>query len=108
MIIHIGFSACVEAGEVVAILDRTAIARHGGGQAFLRRAKQGGCFIPCAEGEQAYVITEKAGTQRVYACAINAKTLQKRVRQNGLHDSRIFNSSSAAPGSLGTVSLREI
>ncbi len=86
MIIHIGFETCVQSEDVVAILNKATAASASATAGFLRAAKKKNGFTPCAEREKAYVLTEKQGAEHIYASAINAATLEKRLKTGGLSE----------------------
>lgn len=109
MIIHIGWETCVQSEDVVAILNKsTALGAPGGPggsggsrrsgrpgssgpgghsgpggrnatAAFIQQAKRAGRFTHSPEGERAYIVTIEQGEAHVYASAINAATLNKRI-----------------------------
>lgn len=84
MVIHIGWEICVQSEDVFAILNKsTALSATGGRNptaAFIQQAKNAGRFTASPEGDRSYVLTIEQGNAHVYASAINAATLARRVQ----------------------------
>lgn len=87
MIIHIGWEVCVESGTLVAILNKSSSrAARNATDTLISAAKRAGRFTPCPDEERAYVITMEDGKEHVYASAINAATLLRRIQSAGLQE----------------------
>ncbi len=87
MIVHIGWEVCVVSRDVIAILDKKSALASPETTQFIRLAKEQKRFIPCEEGERAYLLVQdESDTVRVIASAISPSTLQKRFMSDGLNE----------------------
>lgn len=87
MIIHIGWEECVESDALIAILNKSsARAARNATDTLIGAARRAGRFTPCPDTERAYVITMKGEDEHIYASAINASTLLRRIESAGLQE----------------------
>lgn len=80
MYLSIGNDMAVRASSVVGIfdLDNTTVTPRG--REFLAKAEQAGQVVPCDELPKSFVLTVEYGFPRVYLTALNASTLEKRLK----------------------------
>ncbi len=80
MYLPIGNDLSVRDSSIIGIfdLDNTTVSRRT--QDFLNQAEQQGQVVPCDELPKSFVLTAEYGLSRVYLTALNASTLEKRMR----------------------------
>lgn len=80
MYLNIGNDMAVRDSSVIGIfdLDNTSVSKRT--QEFLNRAEQEGQVVPCDDLPKSFVLTSEYGMNRLYLTALNASTLEKRMK----------------------------
>ncbi len=80
MYLPIGNDMAVRDASVIGIfdLDNTSVSKRT--QEFLNHAETVGQVVPCDDLPKAFVLTAEYGLNRVYLTALNASTLEKRIK----------------------------
>jgi len=80
MYLSIGNDMAVRSSSIIGIfdLDNTTVTNRG--REFLEKAEKEGQVVPCDDLPKSYVITAEYGMIRVYLTALNAATLEKRLK----------------------------
>ncbi len=80
MYINIGGDFAVRTSSVVGIFDLDNSSTSKRTREFLARAEKEGQVVPCDELPKSFILTREYGMDRVYLTALNAATLEKRMK----------------------------
>ncbi len=80
MYLPIGNDMAVRDSSIIGIfdLDNTSVSKRT--QEFLNQAEKQGQVVPCDDLPKAFVLTAEYGLNRLYLTALNASTLEKRLK----------------------------
>ena len=78
--LHIGQSVTVEEKRVIGIFDLDNTSTSKRTREFLNRAEREGEVIPCDDLPKSFILTAEYGFSRVHLTALNAATLEKRLK----------------------------
>ena len=80
MYLSIGNDMAVRDTSIIGIfdLDNTSVSKRT--QEFLNRAEKEGQVVPCDDLPKSFLLTAEYGLHRVYLTALNASTLEKRMK----------------------------
>ena len=80
MYLSIGNDLAVRDRSVIGIfdMDNTTVSKKT--QKFLENAEKEGLVVPCDDLPKSFVLTAEYGMARVYLTALNASTLEKRMK----------------------------
>ena len=78
--LHIGQSVTVEDKRIIGIFDLDNTSTSKRTREFLNRAEREGEVIPCDDLPKSFILTAEYGFSRVHLTALNAATLEKRLK----------------------------
>ncbi len=80
MYLNIGSDMAVRSSSIIGIFDMDNTSTSKRTREFLEKAEQDGAVVPCDDLPKAFVLTAEYGFCRVHLTALNAATLEKRVK----------------------------
>ena len=80
MYVDIGMDLAVRTSQVLGIFDLDNTSTSKRTREFLNRAEREGEVIPCDDLPKSFILTAEYGFSRVHLTALNAATLEKRLK----------------------------
>ena len=80
MYLNIGNDMAVRDTSIIGIFDMDNTSTSARTRDFLSRAEKDGGVVPCDDLPKSFVVTAEYGFNRVYLTALNAATLEKRLK----------------------------
>ena len=80
MYVHLGETTVVRAENILGIFDLDNTSTSKRTREFLNRAEREGEVIPCDDLPKSFILTAEYGFSRVHLTALNAATLEKRLK----------------------------
>ncbi len=80
MYLNIGGDFSLRDASIIGIFDLDNTTVSAKSREFLRRAEEQGQVAPCDDLPKSFVLTAEYGISRVYLTALNASTLEKRMK----------------------------
>ena len=80
MYLNIGNDMAVRDTSIIGIFDMDNTSTSARTRDFLNRAEKDGGVVPCDDLPKSFVVTAEYGFNRVYLTALNAATLEKRLK----------------------------
>ena len=80
MYLHIGQNEILPDRRVIGIFDLDNTSTSKRTREFLNRAEREGEVIPCDDLPKSFILTAEYGFSRVHLTALNAATLEKRLK----------------------------
>ena len=78
--LHIGQNAMIPEKRIIGIFDLDNTSTSKRTREFLSRAEREGEVIPCDDLPKSFILTAEYGFSRVHLTALNAATLEKRLK----------------------------
>ena len=78
--LHIGMNVMLEDRRIIGIFDLDNTSTSKRTREFLNRAEREGEVIPCDDLPKSFILTAEYGFSRVHLTALNAATLEKRLK----------------------------
>ena len=78
--LHIGQNAMLPEKRIIGIFDLDNTTTSKRTREFLNRAEREGEVIPCDDLPKSFILTAEYGFSRVHLTALNAATLEKRLK----------------------------
>lgn len=80
MYLNIGSDMAVREKSIIGIFDMDNTSTSKRTREFLENAEQEGQVVPCDDLPKSFVLTAEYGLNRVYLTALNASTLERRMK----------------------------
>ena len=80
MYLHIGQNEIIPDRRIIGIFDLDNTSTSKRTREFLNRAEREGEVIPCDDLPKSFILTAEYGFSRVHLTALNAATLEKRLK----------------------------
>ena len=80
MYLHLGQNEIVPDHRIIGIFDLDNTSTSKRTREFLNRAEREGEVIPCDDLPKSFILTAEYGFSRVHLTALNAATLEKRLK----------------------------
>ena len=80
MYLNIGSDMAVREKSIIGIFDMDNTSTSRRTREFLERCEKEGQVVPCDDLPKSFVLTAEYGLNRVYLTALNASTLERRMK----------------------------
>ena len=80
MYLHLGQNEVIAEHRIIGIFDLDNTSTSKRTREFLNRAEREGEVIPCDDLPKSFILTAEYGFSRVHLTALNAATLEKRLK----------------------------